>query len=440
MRFLTKILEKDDSYEHIILSNKCNNNLAKSNPSIIFNNNILFVNFRCIDYLSYISFNEKYVKNINGWISSNKVTSNNYIGYFEDNKLQKIFKKVNLSENYKFKYNGLEDAIFIKWDDVLYLCGTRCDIDDNKGRFCIYELDNNYNISNEIIVRDVNYINEIEKHWSPVEDMPFTFIKWNNPTEVVEVDKNTGDIIERTVQISESNIQGLRGNCQTVKYKNGYLSIVHDTKRYFTKKSELIPSYKHYFVQYDRDFNIIRISNPFNFEVNDIEFCCGLQIYNNNIYISYSIYDTIPVLIKFNESLIEHIFKNTEDFDEIPVSNIYENGKKFLKMEEFYSAAACFSRVFSNTDNKELEYQALMRFCICLLAIKYKGVNLFSNDVTMSFIDNLLLLKDDAAEPYYLASIYYGFIGNNDKKEFFRKQSIKYRFELPEIKRYLKMW
>lgn len=438
---LSEIIKNDKSYKKTILLNNCSD-FAKSNPTILFNNDTLFVNFRCINYFPYISKTKKYIKNINGWISSDVVFSDNYIGYFENDVLQNNFKKCNITSNSIVKYNGLEDAIFVKWNGFVYLCGTRCDVDENIGRFCIYKLGEYYDIEEETIVRDNEFVSNIEKHWSPVEDKPFTFIKWCNPTEIVEIEPITGKIIKRTVK-RKSNICNslLRGNCQTVKYKDGYLSIVHSSIRHYNKKAEQLPIYKHYFIQYDKNFKIIRISNPFNFEAVDIEFCCGLQLNNEKVYVSYSLYDSVPVLIEFDESLLETIFTEENTFSAFAnISDLYNTANEFLNKKQFYAAAACFSRIFTETCTKELEYQSLLKFCICLLSCRYKNINMFSDSIILSFIDDLTLLKNDKAEPYYLYAIYYGLTGDLYKKEIFRKLAVQYRFELPEIKRYLKMW
>jgi len=441
MKSLINILKNTEGYKRTVFN--CEKTFCSnvSNPTLfIEDNDTIFLNFRCTDYLAYVSRNKKYTKQINGWISNDPISSNNYLGYIENEQFSNNIKKLNVPHYKNARYNGLEDAIFIEWDNTKYLCGTRCDIDE-AGRFCIYELDNYYNVVDETIINDEKYVSKLEKHWSPVEGMPFTFIRWSNPTEIITIDKNTGNVVNRIVK-QESDLckTEIRGNCQTVKYKEGYLSIVHNNKFNITKASEFIPSYKHMFIQYDNDFNIVKISQPFAFEFDDIEFCCGLQIRNKKVYISYSIFDSIPVLIEFDEKCIDDIFNRIENTPETTINNLYEIGCDFLKKEQFCSAASCFSRIFSDTDNKELEYNSLMRFCICLLAVKYGGINLFSDDNILSFLDDLMLLKNDKAEPLYLYSIYHGLIGDLKKKEIFRKQSTKYRFELPEIKRYLKMW
>ena len=232
-----------------------------------------------------------------------------------------------------------------------------------------------------------------------------------------------------------------RGNCQTVKYKDGYLSIVHDTKRYMNYNSKLIPSYKHYFVQYDKDLNIIRTSKPFNFEVNDIEFCCGLQLKDNIVYISYSVYDAIPVLIQFDEDLIDFLFDNIKESPDISIEDIYKKADVFLEKKCYYEAASCYSRIFSKSIDSMLEYNSLMKFCICLLAIKQQyGNNIFSDINISSFLDTLLVKSDNKAEPYYLYTVFSGITVDFVKKKFYEKKYQKYRFEFPEIKRHIKIW
>lgn len=442
-RTLNKFLEKyDKNFYYICLLNNDNFNFVKSNPSILFNTEkrFLFINYREINYLSYFSKNQKYKININGWLSNDKCTSKNVIGAIQGNVPTSITKEININVNTAYKYSGLEDAILTKWDNSIYLCGTRCDI-NGIGKFCIYKIDEKYKVVEETIINDEMVNNSIEKHWSPIEDKPFTFIRWCNPTQIVKVEPVTGKILNViNLEVSKLTQPGKRGNCQTVKYKDGYLSIVHDTRQYINLNSEFTTVYKHYFIQYDNNFKIVRISKPFNFEVDDIEFCCGLQINKGKVYVSYSVYDTIPYLIIFDESTLDKIFENIEEFDDININDIYERGNKFLEQKQFCAAAACFSRVFSDTDDKELEYKSLLYFCICLLYIKYMGLDLFSNENLLFFINKLIELNDEKAEPYYLSAIYYGLLGEFDKKEFYYRQSFKYKFELPEIKRYLKIW
>lgn len=441
-KVLIDFIKEDKDYKYINLLNTHYANLSKANPSILFHNNVLFVNFRSINYLTYISDKQKYFKNINGWMSANNAFSENYLAYIVNNKLTNAYKNINLEIDKTCKYAGLEDAILTSWNNQIYLCGTRCDFEPNRARFCIYKLDNKYQVIERTIINDESVVGVIEKHWSPIEDKPFTFIRWCNPTEIVTIEPVTGKILNREIkQLSYNCLQGLRGNCQTVKYKDGYLSIVHDTKRYFSLNGNQKPVYKHYFIKYNYNFEIEKISKPFNFEEDDIEFCCGLQNYNNIISISYSVRDSIPVLIQFNESCLENLFdidfSENSDYD---FNKLYEKANDFLNNQYYCAAASCYSKIFTNTNDKELEYNSLLNFCICLLIIKNMGTNLFSDDIIISFIDTLLLLKENVPEPYYLLSIYYGMIGDLNKKEIYRKLSSKYRFNYPEIKRYLKMW
>ncbi|WP_296865336.1 hypothetical protein [uncultured Methanobrevibacter sp.] len=438
---LTEFLKDKKDFKYLNLYNN-NINSAQSNPSIYIKNDFIYINYRCINYISYISHNEKYKKNINGWIAQNgNVISENYVSCIKNDKvLSKSYKKVNIPETDVFSYyKGLEDGILINWDDIFYLCGTRCDIINEKGIFCIYELDRNFNVVRELILNDDRF-NNIEKHWSPIEGMPFTFIRWCNPTEIIKIDKNTGDVISVDTKNKYTD-EDFRGNCQTVKYKDGYLSIVHNVSRKINSNLHTIPIYNHYFIKYDNDFNIVSISKPFSFETNDIEFCCGLQIDDENIYVSYSVYDTNPVVIKFNENTLQEIFNLSEENRIIKqVDDIYIKGNNFLRQKYFYGAAACYSRVFSNTADKQLELDSLIKFCTCLLVIKNKGINLFSDDVLLSFLEEILLIDNNVGEPYYMLSIYYGLIKNYKKKEIFKRQSINYRFKFPEVKNYLKIW
>lgn len=451
MRLLTEFARiKDNNFTYIPCKVNYWNQLAKSNPSILIKDNNVIVNFRCINYIAYTNNKDKYKQDINGWISSDNCVSYNILSYFDKNEnvLSKYFKPLNIKISRNSRFNGFEDGILVEWNNKMYLCGVRPDLNVNytKATIVIYEITENFEIGNEIIVNPEEFANTNEKHWSPVEGKPFTFIRWCNPTDIVEIDPETGNISNRIVLDKKENIGQKRGNCQTVRYNDGYLSIVHDTRRLINKNGEFTVQYRHYFIEYDNEFNITRMSNPFNFEYPEIEFCCGLQLDENDVYVSYSVFDSSSAIIKFNKSIVEELLNKTEYseniFSNITCSNVYDlydKAEDSLKSNQYYSAASYYSKVFNNTTDEQLENEALMKFCVCCVAVRVQKQDIFSDNNLYKFI-NKLLISYPSYESNYIASIYYGIMGDIDCKNYYKMQSTRYRCKFPRIKKYLKMW
>ena len=132
---------------------------------------------------------------------------------------------------------GLEDVRLVEWNNKLYGIGVRRDLDTKgTGRMEISELE-----ITETQVKEVSRYripgpppdNEYcMKNCTPILDKPFHLLKWTNPTCLMKFDISGGEteIFETTSHISFNT--DLRGGSQVIPYKNGYLSILHETQLY----------------------------------------------------------------------------------------------------------------------------------------------------------------------------------------------------------------
>ena len=62
----------------------------------------------------------------------------------------------------------------------------------------------------------------------PITDMPYHYVKWGNPTEVVKIDPET--CTSKTVSLSQAVDlpRDLRGGSQVIPFKDGYFAITHE--------------------------------------------------------------------------------------------------------------------------------------------------------------------------------------------------------------------
>ena len=136
-----------------------------------------------------------------------------------------------------WEFVGLEDARLFRWNNKTYLCGVRRDTTTNgQGRMELSEIEfkdrKAVEISRVRIPAPGGDNSYCEKNWVPILDQPFHFVKWTNPTEVVKFNIDT--CTTEQVHLG-SHIQmpaDLRGGSQVIPYKNGYLTLNHETYLY----------------------------------------------------------------------------------------------------------------------------------------------------------------------------------------------------------------
>lgn len=392
---------------------------AETNPSILINNDSLFINFRCVDYFLFNTYgNDYYSINDFGWIVLKDLyscnTKNTFKMFDKDFKCIGIKKDVlgddfNDGKIQNSLFHGLEDVRLVKWDDKIYLIGNRPDI-SNHNRMSIYCADDSYNITKEILIDEVENA-FVEKNWSPVEGKPFTFIRWTNPTEIIKVDEN-GKIVSREFKENHNFPTNFRGGSQTIKTKYGYMSIIHTSNLNVMENAKTNIRYRHFFIMYDDDFNIIKISDPFVFQTPDVEFCCGLcKDSNDDIYITYSIKDSTAFLIKTTLDDVLNYIDNgnvgecnyVDDFDYLGFAD------NCLANKNYYPAISMYNKVFTNDMiDKDIQYQSLCKSIISMIEINKISLEnnydkeLYKNVTINELIHRLILLNVNYADGYLL--------------------------------------
>lgn len=243
------------------------------------------------------------------------------------------YQKIDTSKNDItpiWDFHGLEDVRVFRWDKKLYVCGVRRDVKDNgEGRMELCEIEWGKNICIEQ-TRDrieVDPHTYLEKNWMPIFDMPYHFVKWANPLEIVKVnpeDKSTQTVKKGILNIisSETVISkkdkiklplGLRGSSPVIPFgdKGERMCITHETDFFHHPGMKKDAHYYHRFLIWDKDWNVISLSKPFKFMGAMIEFCCGLLFKDDNLIISYGYQDNAAYVLKLPiKTLLELEWEN----------------------------------------------------------------------------------------------------------------------------------
>ncbi len=354
------------------------------NSSVFIDGNgDIILNIRHVHYLLYHSeFNQKHwcmwgcLAYLNPEDDICLKTGNYLCKLDPDNLYVKEFKKVDTSKHDiepNWEFIGLEDARVVKWDEKLFISGVRRDIkNDGEGRMELCEIDWDDTQCKEI-TRDrilPPTHTYLEKNWMPILDMPYCYIKWTTPLEIVKVDLSTKrsstvpkgevNVVDSETIITRSfTIPGARhqrGGSQVIPFQGGRMAILHECNFFHNDNNAKDAHYYHRFIFWDKDWNVTKITKPLKFMEAQIEFNCGLAQKENDFLITFGYQDNAAYILKMPinvldqleyENLDSHIkfdckypefsWENNEPYlskiinEEIFVNNIYQ---KHFKVKE----------------------------------------------------------------------------------------------------------
>jgi predicted GH43/DUF377 family glycosyl hydrolase len=300
-------------------------NPAIMNPSIINANGSFYMNIRNTNYALYHA-----EKNLNEHIwgplcylhpeNQMALITYNILCKLDDNfdivKHSVVDTKKIDAEKPAWHFIGLEDARLCYWNDKLYLCGVRRDTKENgEGRMELSEIkeenDSFVEISRKRMPAPGENDSYCEKNWMPILDIPYHFIKWSNPTEVVKYDTNT-ETTQTTLLTEQLYFPGcgdIRGGSQIIKFGDNYLALTHEVALYSSEAGRKDGDYYHRFVVWDSNFRIIKISDRFNFLGAKIEFSCGICLHENNLIVPFAFQDNASFIISIPVHIIHNLLQ-----------------------------------------------------------------------------------------------------------------------------------
>lgn len=310
MKNLAKqVIANGGSIAPLIISSSETNGTGLMNPSIFNDNGKLILNLRHTQYTLYHTkgkFENRYgpLAYLN---PENDITlrTTNYFCSLDNNLSIDSFNRIDTSRydiTPVWEFVGLEDARLIRWDNKLYVCGVRRDTKTNgEGRMELSEIKISNNKVTEInrfripaLFNDDSYC---EKNWMPVLDMPYHFVKWTNPTEVVKVDPINKTCEQVFLGKEYPTKRDIRGGSHVITIGDYRIAITHEVDLWKNKNNNKETNYYHRIVTWDKEWNVVNISDEFNFMTGNVEFCCGLAIKDNNILVSFGYEDNAAYLL-----------------------------------------------------------------------------------------------------------------------------------------------
>ncbi len=319
MNFVQFALNNGGVIKPLLINSSDLSGPSLTNPSIFIVDGKILVNIRNVNYTLYHSELSRF-EHVWGPLSyihpenDMHLRTTNYLAELNDELDVVCYAKIDTSQfdTYKPQWDfvGLEDCRLVQWENKLYVCGVRRDLDTKgTGRMELSE-----------IIFDGEKVKEVSryripgpppdneycmKNCTPILDKPFHLLKWTNPTALMKFDMSGKDteLFETSPYISVKN--DMRGGSQVIPFNNGYLTLVHETDLYQSEQGRKDATYRHRFVFWNKDFQMQKISKLFSFLNMKIEFCCGMAEHNNNMLITFGAQDNAAYILKISKSLVE---------------------------------------------------------------------------------------------------------------------------------------
>tara|TARA_Y100000814_G_scaffold286220_1_gene255015 strand:+ start:536 stop:2110 length:1575 start_codon:yes stop_codon:yes gene_type:complete len=321
----TIINDYNGTIKPLIIPSDLTNGTGITNPSLLVEGDKIHIIMRHVEYTLYLSEGEqKYQSDQAGPLSyyhredKNELRTNNYYSELDPETLEiKNPLKVDtstLDSPPLWEFIGLEDARLIRWDNKYFLCGVRRDTTiSGKGRMEMSEIlinDDNVIEVNRDRIEVPNKESYCEKNWMPIIDKPFHFIKWTNPTEVVQVDLEQKNC--KQVYLSDKVYDlpfDIRGGSPLIEWTDdSYICITHEVDLTLKNINGFKNAdYYHRFIIFNKDYSIQYISDHFNFMTAKVEFCISLVKYKNDILIAFGFQDNCSYIIKINRDKLEKL-------------------------------------------------------------------------------------------------------------------------------------
>jgi hypothetical protein len=302
----------------LIIPAELNNGLGLMNPSILIHNQKILINLRAVNYTFYHSerklFQHPYgpLTYIHPENDIHLRTWNYYLELDDDYNISRI-NKIDTSkfpDQELWDFVGLEDARLINWEDKLYLTGVRRDTTPNGvGRMELCEIkvydDKVVEVSRDRIEHPNDPGSYCEKNWMPFLDLPYHYIKWGNPTEIVKIDPEKGT--SETIFTGEfKNLsRSLRGGSQVLSWRDYYVAITHEVDLFQSETDRKDALYKHRVCFWNKDFDLVKWSDDFSIMGGHVEFCVGLAQQGTDFLMTFGFQDNAAYLLKFPEQLFE---------------------------------------------------------------------------------------------------------------------------------------
>lgn len=317
--FVKIALDSGGSIHPLVIPKEMTGGTGLMNPSVFIRGDRVAVVIRHVNYTFYHSetklFQHQFgpLTYVHPEDDLHLRTTNYYCELGQDLRIKRT-AKIDTSEfdtyDPKWDFVGLEDARIFEWDEKLYISGVRRDTTTNgQGRMELSELEVTHDSVKEVsrfrIPPPKDPDSYCEKNWMPFLDIPYHYIKWCNPTEIVEVNPHDKSCTTVFLGDYEPLANDLRGGSQVLSWNGGYLAVVHEVDLFQSETGRKDGVYRHRFVAWDKNFKKVAVTDPFFFMDAHVEFCVGMAEYGDDVLMTFGFQDNAAYLLRCPKKVID---------------------------------------------------------------------------------------------------------------------------------------
>jgi hypothetical protein len=321
MNLVHKSVSQGGKLAPLILPHSITSGMGLMNPSIFIDDDgDILVNIRHVNYTLYHAERDQRFFSPWGPLSylhpekDQRLVTTNYLCRLDQdlniiNYTEVDYSQLNVPPIWEFV--GEEDCRITQWDGNYYLIGVRRDTTPNgQGRmeYSKIELDKTNWIAKEVqrvrIPPPIDVNSYCEKNWMPILDMPYHFVKWAMPTEVVKANPDTPECEQVLTRSTPAVPIDQRGGTNIVSWGDYYLAFTHEVKLWRNYLNQKDSIYRHRMIVWDKDFNFVGLSKSFAFLDTPIEFCVGAAIRDEKLLLSFGVQDNAAFVLEVPQDVV----------------------------------------------------------------------------------------------------------------------------------------
>ena len=321
MNLVHKSVSQGGKLAPLILPHSLTSGMGLMNPSIFIDDDgDILVNIRHVNYTLYHSEHDQRFFSPWGPLSylhpekDQRLVTTNYLCRLDKdlniiNYTEVDYSKLNVPPIWEFV--GEEDCRITQWDGNYYLIGVRRDTTINgQGRmeYSKIELDKTNWTAKEVqrvrIPPPVDVNSYCEKNWMPILDMPYHFVKWAMPTEVVKANPDKSECKQVLTRSTPTVPIDQRGGTNIVSWGDYYIAFTHEVKLWRNYLEQKDSIYRHRMIVWDKEFNFVGLSNSFAFLDTPIEFCVGAAVRNGKLLLSFGVQDNAAFVLEVPKKVV----------------------------------------------------------------------------------------------------------------------------------------
>lgn len=327
LNFVKLSLQIGGSIHPLIIPSTDLNGPALTNPSVYVDKGKILVNLRNINYTLFHSEKRKFEHHWGPLVyihpeNDLHLRTWNIICEMDENMHIKKYHKIDTSkfpDKELWEFVGLEDCRIVRWNEKLYMTGVRRDLDKiGTGRMELSEIEFTENGVKEINQHRIPVPGHkgdegsyCEKNWMPIVDIPYHYVKWSNGTEVVKYnihDQTCDQVVLHDWK--DFQTMDLRGGSQVIPFDDYRICLIHETHMKWSPAGRKDATYRHRFIVWDKNWNLIKVTRLFSFMNAEIEFAVGMTEYKDDILITFGYQDNAAYLLRSPKNFIrDFIFK-----------------------------------------------------------------------------------------------------------------------------------